>query len=169
MPWTPTYTTINARAIADNLLAYIQANQVDALTWAGGSSLIPIALFANSVAARDIPVYPSIAFSDDNDATDYTGDLGQGAYSVTFEVSVQSDDPDTAVVNARKYAKAIISMIRNCPKQTLAADSGAHANGAAIETIECGFDPIRTNTEIQNDFLQVFQIRTVFILSASGY
>ncbi len=168
MPWTPKHTIIKARAIADNLLAYFEANQVDVLTWAGDGSLKPIKKFSNSVAYRAIPVYPSIAFSDDSDAVDYAGDLATGIYNLTFEVSIQNQDPDTAVIQARKYAAAIISMIRNCPPATLAANAGVKLEATYIDTIVCGFDPIKTN-DMQNDFLQVFQIATVFNLMAEGF
>lgn len=169
MVWNPQYTVINSRAIADNLLTYFATNQADALTWAGGGSLKPFRKFSNSIANRAVPVYPAIAFSDDNDAVDYTGDVTEGAYSLTFEVSIDkatandSNAADTVVTDARLYAIAIVSMIRNCPLATLAANTGALAGGTVIETIECGFDPIRSN-DARNEFLQVFQVRTVFRL-----
>lgn len=173
MPWTPTRTVIYARAIPENLLTYFETNQADALTWAGGGSLKPIRRFGNSVANRAVPVYPSIAFYDDNDAVDYTTDLALAGYSCTFELMIakaKADDADaanTVVTDARKYARAYLSMILNCPNATLAANTGTHANAATVETIECGFDPIRTNDK-QNEFLQAVQIRATFRLQAAG-
>lgn len=161
MAWTPTETIIHARAIPDNLLAYIEANQEDALVWASGSAMKPIAEFSSTVANRDVPVFPSIAYSDDNDAADYTETLPIGAYSVVLEVMVNNSDPSIAVTQARSYAKAIVSMIRNCPPASLLPNTGLSV--ATLQTIETGFDPIKTN-EMQNDFLQMFQIRAVYNL-----
>jgi hypothetical protein len=166
VPWTPSYPVTNARAIAENLLAYFEANQADALVWAGGS-LKPLKKFSQSLADRTVPAFPSIAFSDDNDATDYaTSTAAQGAYSLTFEVSVQSLNGDTATTQARRYSLAIVSMIRNCPKATLIANTGCIQ--AVVDTIEIGFDPIRAHENRKNDFLQVFQVRTTFILQVGN-
>lgn len=159
-------TVITPRAVPVNLLTYVtdSTRQTDALTWAGDSSLKLIKKFSNSVANRAIPVFPSIAFSDDNDIQEFGEDVIQAAYSFTFEVSIQNADPDTAVTNARVYDKALRSMIRNCPDATIISGTGA-LPGASLITIETGFEPIKTN-EKQNDFLQQFQIRVTYVLRA---
>lgn len=168
MPWTPEETVIHARAIPDNLFAYFAANQADAFTWAGDSSLKPVKKFSNSVADRTKPVYPSMAFVDDNDAADYAASTAtQGVYRVTFELSIQNQNADTAVSQARTYAKAFLSMVLNCPKATYAANTGALATASSVDLVECAFDPIRTNDK-QNDFLQVFQIRVTYLLQAGN-
>ena len=166
MPWTPTYSVLNLRAIPANLLTYFEANQVDALSWAGGG-LIPFQRIENSVGNADSPFFPAIMFAQDNDAVDYSETLPIGAYSATFQVMVTNQDPNTAVTNAVKYAKAIVSMIRNCPQSTYTANSGAQANSAVLESIEMGFDPIKSN-DAHNDFLQEFQIRATYQLSAAA-
>src|SRR4051812_40772376 len=103
MPWTPTYNVINARSITDNLLAYFAANQVDALNWAnGGSGLKSFQKFSDSVANRNTPVYPAIAYSDDNDALNFgDGGIDSGIYVVSYEVMVQNPNPDVATSEAR--------------------------------------------------------------------
>lgn len=166
MTWTPKLAVITPRAIPVNLLTYVTdaTRQGDALTWAGDGSLKKIKTFSNSVANRAIPVFPSIAFSDDNDAQSFENDITLTAYSCTFEVSIQNSDPDTAVTNARVYDKALRSMILNCPDATLISGTGA-INGASLLTMETGFEPIKTN-EKQNDFLQQFQIRVTYALRA---
>jgi hypothetical protein len=167
MPWTPTEPILSSRAIAESLATYFAANQVDAILWAHGSALKPVSKFSNSVANRTIPVFPAMAFSDDNDVVEYGNDLLDAAYSVTFEFMVQNADADTAVTQARSYLKAFISMMVNCPQATLATNTGAIAGTIVIQTVESGFDPIKTN-EQQNDFLQMFQIRAVYTISASA-
>lgn len=167
MTWTPTLAIITPRAVPVNLLTYVtdSTRQTDALTWAGDSSLKLIKTFSNSVANRAIPVFPSIAFSDDNDIEEFGEDTVTAAYAFTFEVSIQNADPDTAVTNARVYDKALRSMIVNCPSATLGTNTGCVSGTAAVQTIETGFEPIKTN-EKQNDFLQQFQIRVTVTMVA---
>lgn len=168
MTWTPAFNTIKTRAVADNLLAFIAANQADAILWAtSGSALKPIKQFSNSVMSRTVPVFPSIAFASDQDAQDYTEDVIESAYSVVFEIVIENANPDTAVTQARSYAAAIVSMIRNCPPATLAENTGAVVNAAHIQTVEVQFDEIKTN-DTQTDFFQTFQIRAVCSLIASN-
>ena len=153
--------------IADNLLAYIAANQVDAILWAAGSALRPIQNFSNSVAARTTPVYPAIMFASDQDAQDYTEDELGIAYQLTFEVMIQNADPNNAVTEARSYEAAIKSMIRNCPPSTASANTGAITAATVLQTIESQFDEIKSN-DTQTDFLQTFQMRMVYTLTAAN-
>jgi hypothetical protein len=161
VPWVPNYSILAPRAIAVNLLSYFSTNQADAILWANGSALRPLKSIADALADPNNPVFPALQFLDDNDAADYSGDASQGVYSVTFECMVQSSAPATAIAEARAYDKAIKSMIRECPNATLVANSGA--NVATLQTIEAGFDPMKTN-DLQNDFLQVFQVRATFLI-----
>ena len=166
MAWTPTKAIITARAIPQNLLTWVTDadRQADALTWAGGQGYKAIKTFSQSVANRTVPVYPAIAFSDDNDLQDFGDDLIAGGYSCVLEVSIQNANPDTAVTQARIYAEAIVSMIVNCT--TLSTDTGADL--VTIQQIEVGFEQIKSN-EKQNDFLQQFQIRVTCTMHASMY
>lgn len=163
MTWSPSRQIITARAIPENLLTYItDATRCgDALTWAGGTGYKLLKKYTTSVLARTSPVFPCIAFQDDTDDQAF-GDQIIGAYSVTFEVSVQNANVDTALTQARIYEKAIASMIVNCPFSTLAANTGAV--NALVEGIEVGFLPIKTN-EQQNDFLQQFQVRVLISIT----
>ncbi len=163
MAWSPTFTVINARAIADNILTYVldSTRQADALTWAGGSSLKAVTKFSDTIASRGTPAFPAIQFIDDEDAVDYSADVLIGAYIVTFEMMVQSGTLATAITNAKTYAIAFTSMIRNCPSATLGASTGATAATVRLLSLETGFDPIKTNDK-QNDFLQTLKIRATF-------
>ena len=169
MPWEPTHNTIRSRRIADNLLAHFAANQVDAIEWAnGGQPLRPLRSFSTSVADRANPVFPAIMFTTDEDAQDLTGDIIRAAYTVTFEILVQSPSAATAVAEADAYSLAIRSMIQGCPPETVAAGTGADAAATVLESLESGFDEIRSN-EQQNDFLQSFRVRAVYRLTAAAY
>ena len=162
MAWTPTFKVLRPAKIANNLLAYIATNQADALSWAtGGTALRPIQEFSDSTANRTSPVYPSIARASNEGADDDTEDYLPAAFSLIFEVMIQNADPSTAVTEAENYEAAIKSMIRNCPDATVMANTGI-AN-VVLESIETSFDEIKTN-EMQNDFLQVFQLRLTYTM-----
>lgn len=162
------FAVLTARAIPINLLAYFADEQTQeaALSDAGGNGLPLIKTVSQTVANRMIPAYPSIAFLDDNDAKDYGGDTIQAAYVASFEVNVNSNNPDTAVSNARIYEAAIENMILNCPFATLTANTGATT--CNIQQLESGFDQIKVN-DAQTDFLQTFQIRATWLLTAGAY
>lgn len=167
MAWTPTHSVINARAIAENLLAYFEANQAEALEWANGSPMKSFQRIENSVGNINLPVYPAIMFSDDADRVDYADELAVGAYELMFEVMVTHPNPNTATTLAIKYAMALASMIRNCPQATYTANSGALASGAVLSLLEIGFETIKTNDQ-HNDFLQQFQMKATYTLTASA-
>ncbi|MCA1589176.1 MAG: hypothetical protein LC734_02055 [Acidobacteria bacterium] len=149
------------------LLAHFAATQAEALVWAGGTGLKTFQSIADSLADKETPIFPALQFSDDNDAVDYTGDgLLEGVYSVTFEMMIQSAVAATAVTQARTYSKAISSMIRNCLDATLLVNTGA--DHAILQTLEMGFDPMKTNAQ-QNSFLQVFQARATYMVQGKAF
>ena len=102
--------------------------------------------------------------TDDNSASDYTNDVLTGAYSVQFEVNVQSTTPDEAKRQADVYAAAIESMLNNQPNSSRITNTGALI--AQLQLVEIGFLEIKAN-ETQNDFLQTFQVRATYSLLVS--
>jgi hypothetical protein len=167
MTYTPTKAIINAGVIPENLMTWIIAQQAGAITWAGGTSYKTLQKYSSSVLDRATPVFPAIAFDDDEDDQDFTQDVIDSAYETTFEVSIQNASPDTAVTQAKIYRKAICSLILNCPDATLIANTGA-LSGAVLIKMRTKFSPIKTN-EAQNDFLQQFKIGVTYLLSASSH
>jgi hypothetical protein len=166
MAWTPTNKVINTRIVASNILSFIAANQTEALTWANGATgLIAFQDINDSVANRSNPIFPAIALEDDDDETDYTGDILQPLYRVKFEIMVQSADPSAAVTKARIYDLAVKSMIRNMTAAELT--DGLTDINAVLLAVESGFEPMQAN-EQQNSFLQVFQIRATFRLTGAA-
>lgn len=161
MAWTDTYKVIDARKIASNLLAYFETNQTDALLWAHGSALKDFQQFSDSVANRAYPVFPSIAFKRDSTRTKGDGDLLETEYSLIFEVVIENPGANTVVTQARSYAKAIASMMVNCPDSTLYANTGA-VKGVITELAD-NFDEVKAN-DTQNDFFQEFEIGATFSL-----
>ena len=164
MAWTPTYNTLNLRAIASNLMTYFNTNQDEALKWANdGSPLKKFGELAVRVQDIDKPLFPALQFSDDDDAVDYTEDECTGVYAVTFECLIQNGDPATATLEARKYAKAIVSMIREAPSATISANTGATTGSLTLRTVETGFSPIKKHKDIRS-FLQEFQVKVTYSL-----
>lgn len=166
MAWTPTKKSLAARAIPATLLAYFAEHQEEALAWAGGSGLKKFKSFAQSVvearrAAK--PIYPSISFVSDDDRQTLNDDQIDGGYTCTFEVHITGRDPDAVTEEARIYAKAIGSMIVNCP---LAEGTGALKVEPVI--LDFSFDEIRAN-EKQNEFLQMFEFRLTAQVTGSRY
>lgn len=169
MVYAPKRAIVVSRAIPENLLTYLtDATRLeDALTWAGDGSLKLLKKYSTSVVNRDSPVFPAIAYNDDDDAKDYTQDIVPAEYKGMFEVSIQASTADTAVSRARTYAKALESLIVNCPLAT--ALNGTGAIDGILNTVEIGFEPIKAHEERKNDFLQQFQIRVTYSLVAGSH
>jgi hypothetical protein len=168
MAWEPTHEVLNCSAMVDNLMAYFNTNQAEALAWAnGGTALLLFKSIADALADPNKPIFPALQFAEDNDATDHSGDgLLQGAYSVMFEGMVRNETAALAIAQGRKYRLAVASMLRNIPDASLIANTGA--TQVILQSIETGYDPIKTN-DTQNDFLQVFQVRATYLVVGAAY
>lgn len=166
MTWAPTKRVLTSRALAVNLLDYVIANQEAAYAWAGNGNLKLIKTPSQSLANRAVPTYPSIAFANDDDATNYTNDTIPAAYNVAFELLIEGPDADAVVIDARIYVKAILSMIVNIDHATLIADTGAVE--AILNTISTIFESIKTN-EKQNRFLQTVEVKSLYRLVGGAY
>ena len=171
MSWNPALKVANKRQIAANLLNFVKANQEDALAWAktqaGLSETVKkFITFDDALGDRDSPNVPSLAISDDDDASDYTADMTNAAYRLTFLARIQNADFNKVVRQARVYSLCLESLIRNIPTATLLADT--HIDNYTLETIETGFPRVKSN-ENQTLFQQEIEIRAVFTLRASSY
>ena len=168
MTWTPTQAVLTLRAIPDNLLTYCMdaTRQRDALTWAGGGATLRlIKSIAELNADRTLTPYPSIAYTDDDDAQEFD-DIITGVYQCTFVLGSQATTAALALSNARIYDKALRSMMVNCPVATLVSGTGA-ARGR-IQLTASGFLPVKAGNQgkATNDFLQEFQLRVTVVLTA---
>lgn len=179
MAWTPTKNILTSRAIPDNILAYVldATRQAEALTWAGGTGQKLVKKLTAS-AAGNATVYPCIQLIDDNDAQDTSEDIIQAAYICTFEISVTSQTLETAITQAKVYAKAFCSMMINMPSYIagpdistdtgLGGNTGGTRGTARILQVDTAFDPIKANDK-RNEFLQQFQIRLTVSLTGPSY
>jgi hypothetical protein len=174
MPWTPIQKALNLRAIADNILTYWLANQADAVPWAATQLAYadPIPLlkrFSDSAAilAEKAPVFPAVAFASDADAADYNDAIESG-YIVRFDTMVTGPNAEVCVRQARVYSLALLSMLLNCPKATLAANARVTINNTHIEDTIIEFGEILSNEE-QTDFMQRFELQATIRVHASSF
>lgn len=97
--------------------------------------------------------------------TDLKGDLLEAGMQITTEGSVVGNDTDQLVADAKRYAKAVESMVANIPSATLTANSNPAMHARLFE-VESVFDILRPHT---SGFLQIFQTRFIYILSTGTF
>ena len=168
MAWQPKTKIVTPSAIADNLLAFIKLRIGEALVWAGGSgsSLKELLNVAETVAIRDKPIYPYIAFSDDNSISPLENDVNPTGYSVVFEIATTSNLPAQALADARIYERAVKSLIADCPPEVLLENTNALIGRDFLTQFEVGYEEIRKH-DTQEFYNQTLQIRATFkLLSA---
>ena len=173
MSYSPTKRVMHAPQIAANLLTFIKANNADAISWAISQLGLTLTLpelkdVSDSIANRANPVFPSIAFSDDNSAARTDNDTNKNAYSVMFEVMVVSPDANQAVINARVYEMAIIQMINDIPKSDLLNKTNAAPAAITLEGWDVGFDKIKRHGT-QEVYMQKFQVKAIYSAVISNY
>jgi hypothetical protein len=138
MAWAPQKQVIDLSQIADNLLGYIEANQVEVLDWASnGDGLTPFAKFYTNASGRLQTIFPSLMILNQTCETDLAGDKG------------------------------IESILANIPSADLTANSDPIMTAALFE-IETRLDILR-GQQSPTAFLQIFQTRCVFRLTASAF
>lgn len=164
MPWTPQIKTFDARHAAENLLAFFAANQRAALDWAGAApnALASIRNFYNS--ARLVTSFPSLTVLQSAHRQRHD-DLLLINFSITLETALISGDQDKLTRDARAYALAVESMMRNVPETTLFQNSIIELVGNLTE-LQTEFDVLQSR---KNQFIQIFQTRGEWRLEASAY
>lgn len=168
MTWAPDYKVIDLSQIADNLLGYIEAQQIDALEWAnGGSGLPEFAKFYTNSSGRLQTIFPSLMILTQETGTDLAGDILQGGLKLTLEATISGPNTDELVANTKLYAKALESMLANIPAETFTAGSDPAMHSALME-IETRLDVVRSIVGVSG-FVQVFQIQCLYKLLAPGF
>lgn len=166
MTYSPKFAVLNPRKIGSNILAYIEANQGDALTYLE-SDIKPIKRFSLSVVDKTKPIFPRLAVISDDDQVEYGNDVITGGYTATFELIVSNPVPADAIANAKVLLLMICSLILNIPTADLIA--GTEALDVVPEQIETAMGEIGGN-EVDNptNFFQVCQIRAAFSVSGGS-
>lgn len=168
MVWNPTLNVIDTSVIDANLITFIKANQVDALTWAnGGTALKSFKTISDSVADRTKPIFPRLSIVDSTEGTTSSGDLNDTAYQVTFECVFESLTVATVTSTAKKYDTALKSMLANISASAITSGM-LGVTSARFISIESGFEELASNKQ-QNDFFSEWQVRVTYALAGSAY
>lgn len=162
MTWAPQYKVADVTEVVDNLITYFEANQSDALEWAGVEDG-GFARFYPNAPGRLISKFPSLVFLDQRYETDLSGDALLVGLELRMEGCVTGGNLDTLTLTTKRYAMAMESMLANVPSATL-TDSG-HATLFEIET---GYD-LAGQLKNANSFLAIFGIRCLYKIVASAY
>jgi hypothetical protein len=164
MAWTPQYKVIDQRLLAENLLAYMETNQTDALTWANeGAGLSDFQRFYTNASGRLQTISPCLMILGQQVETNLEDSL-QSDFRLVLEGAVSGPDTDELVANAKRYAMAVESMAVNIPSATLVANS-LHYHNAYVTELNTVQDVV---TRISSGFLQVFRTTVNYRVEASG-
>jgi len=164
MAWNPTIQVFDERPIKDNLIAFIQANQADALLWANDGTALPsIAKFHRS--PRLVTVFPALTFlQSEHKELDNEGDTLDIDFALLLELAIIHGNQDTLVERANRYAMALESMLANVSETTFFADSIIQAQKFIFAGIHVQYD---VQGKYKNQFIDVLQIRTGWQITAS--
>jgi hypothetical protein len=152
------------RAIKDNLIGFLAANQTDALAWAKGtgSAIENIKKFQKS--PRLTTIFPALTILQ----TEHSAAFGGGGIlgiilSMTLELAIAHGNQDTLTDNAPKYVMAVESMLANVPETTFRQGSIIPIT-STVRDMETVFD---IQGKIKNKFIQVSQTRISWVIEAS--
>jgi hypothetical protein len=164
MTWTPQYKVIDQRLLAQNLLAYMEANQTDALTWANdGPGLSDFQKFYTNASGRLQTIFPCLMVLGQQVETGLEDSL-QADFRLVLEGAVSGSDTDELVASAKVYAMAVESMAVNIPSTTLMANA-KHYHSAYVTELNTVQDVVN---RITSGFLQVFRTTITYRVEASG-
>lgn len=164
MAYSPTIQVVDVRAFKDNIIAHIQANQVEALAWANGGRVLPeIKKFYK--APTKITIFPSLTFLQIDHKAKLPNDLLEIEVSYMVEVAIVHGNQETLADLATKYSMAVESMLLNVPETTLNQDSIIDITSTSVD--------IQTVFNIQgktgNKFIEIFQTRVTWEIEAAGF
>jgi len=162
--WQPNINVLDATQIRDNLLNFIDANQVEALKWSnGGASGLPaIADFHKS--PRLVTVFPATTVLQIDHKSKYESIL-EIDFSIVFETAIIHGNKDTLADRGPKYSMAFESMLSNVPETTFNQDSIIEitSTGMGLETT------FAVQGKYKNQFIEVFQTRASWHIEASAF
>jgi TRAP-type mannitol/chloroaromatic compound transport system substrate-binding protein len=167
MTWAPTKQTVDLTQIVDNLLAYIDAQDADALEWANGDpGLAEFAGLYSNATGRVQTKFPQMVVLTQTIETDLAGDILIAGYQLVLETAVTGANADELATNTKIYGKAVESMLSNIPSATLTANSSPAITATLFE-LETRYDETRRLPT--PGFIQLFQTRAVYRLMQAAY
>jgi hypothetical protein len=112
MPFTPPENTVDTSEIESILLAYIAANQTEALAYYGaGATLKPFVFLEDVIANPDLPNLPSLEVTDETEQTDFAEQLMRLRYEIRFASIVGSSTAAAVKQLAKVYAHALKNVL----------------------------------------------------------
>jgi hypothetical protein len=165
MVWSPKLNVVDLTLTVDNLLAFIEANQTEALSWAnGGPGLADFAaIYPNTIGwlKSKFPSLLVLGQADEGDGGN-EGSLVETRLGLRFETAVMGT-PDELPILTKKYDLALRSMLVNVPSATLIAGSATITRAYVSAWPASVYDRLREAGR-GNSFLQVFQTSMEYTL-----
>lgn len=154
--------------VVENILDYIEEFNEDALGWANdGTALAPFESLYPNAPGRLITMFPSLVCLSQKYETDLKGDVLIAALELKFEGCVAGHQLDDLVLNTKKYAMAVESMLTNIPSEDLTAGYLNPTHGALME-IGSSFD---LTGQLQNatNYLAIFQTSALYQFTMAAF
>lgn len=167
MTWAPAKQVIDTSPLIDNWLAYVDAQDADALAWAnGGQGMLEFQGLYSNATGRLQTVYPQHMVIRQAIETDLTGDILIAGWQLVLETALSGPDADELATDTKKYGKAVESMLSNIPSATLTNNADPELNATLFE-LETRYDETRNLPT--PGFIQIFQTRCVFRLTTAAF
>lgn len=168
MAWNPEINTLDESPVIDNLLAFILANQTEALAWAnGGAGLEDFKELYSSANGRLGSRFPHLMIVNAASAEN-NQETTANVFQILIEGALTGPNADAVTTKEYLYAKAVKSMLANVPVATLFATAEIVPTGF-FSGIEVSYDTIGSAAGGgRQAFLQVFQIRATYTLFIEG-
>lgn len=154
MAWTPKINVIDARKLDANILAFIEANQVEAMIWANGGIVLKVfQQLSNSIANRSKPIYPSLAIFSESTATQFDGDILRCVYQLRIESVIYSNVAAEAAGLSKIYGHALESMLGNVTGAVLTG--GAASMTASLERLDTNYTDLKWTKGTSNFYREI--------------
>lgn len=172
MAWTPKINVVDLTPVIDNLLAYIEANQTDALAWAhGGPGLDDFAAIYPNASGWLRSLYPYLmvlthADRGEEGTDEATADeMAVSVLSIRFEVVI-TGTADELPEQSKEYDQALRSMLMNIPAATLTNGCMTLTRVVPPALPSSVYDVLRPGIK-PTQFMQIFQTVMEYTLATN--
>lgn len=162
--WEPQINVVDVTQIRDNLIEYIKANQVAALTWANAGRMLPHIKSFN-ISPRLVTVFPSLTLLQMEHESKWENDILEIAFAISMEVAIVHGNKDTLADRGPKYSMAMESMLSNVPETTF-------QQGSIIDITSTGMGAKTTfavQEKYKTQFIEIFQTRASWVIEAAAF
>ncbi len=166
MAWAPKIKVFDEREAKNAIIAYIKANQADALAWANAEyappSLPPIKVFFK--APSTVTVFPALTFIQSEHQSVFE-DVLLISFSLTLEIAIIHGDQETLADLSKRYAMAIESLLTNMPETTF-GDKSIIDITSTMRSLDTVF---AVQGKYRSKFIQIFQTKAAWTIEAAAY